>query len=142
MAVAIEFIHLFIPMRLIDEQYPGGWPAWKIRYAPVIGRSAWFDERLYTQCAMNGMDIDTYADEWKHSFSQLFATPEGYEERWNSAVGKFMHPNGGPLDWFKMGGHSAWLIGDEGSKRISRLNLGETNRWLNPENYPAQTPMR
>ena len=140
MAIAVEFIHLFIPMLLIDEEYPGGWPAWKKRYARVIGRSAWFDEHLYTQGAMNGMDIDSCADDWKRSFSQLFTTPEAHAERWNTAVGKYMYPDSAYIEWFKIGGHSAWLIGDEDSKRISRHNFMETDRWNHPNNYPARMP--
>ena len=46
MSVSLEFIHLFIPMRLIDEQYPGGWPAWKSHNSGAIGASAWFDEQI------------------------------------------------------------------------------------------------
>ena len=78
MAVVLEFIHLFIPMRLIDEQFPGGWPTWKSHYRNVIGRSAWFDEHLYSQGAMNGLDIDDAAAKWKHAFPALFSGEEGF----------------------------------------------------------------
>ena len=81
MSVSLEFIHLFIPMRLIDEQYPGGWPAWKIHNSEVIGASAWFDEHLYTQGAMNGADIDSVAHSWKQLFPAVFhgAEPDDHQ---------------------------------------------------------------
>ena len=140
MSVALEFVHLFIPMCLIDEKYPGGWPEWKTRNASVIGRSAWFDEHLYTQGAMNGADIDWHAEQWKQVFSSLFAVPEGYADRWHNAVGEYLYAKGGQREWYKIGKGCAWMVGDEGSKRIGRSNVVETMRYQHPEKFPPMLP--
>jgi hypothetical protein len=127
-------------MRLIDAQYPGGWSEWKARNARVIGRSAWFDDHLYTQGAMNGADIDWHAEQWKQAFSLLFTAPEDYAEHWHTAVGKYLIANGGQGEWYKIGNGCAWFVGDEDSERIGRGNVSETMRYRHPENFPPQLP--
>jgi hypothetical protein len=142
MSVAVEFIHLYIPMSLIDEQFRGGWPRWKILNDRLIGRSAWFDQQLYTQGAMNGLDIDAHAARWKNAFPELFAGLEGIEKRWHTGVGEYLAARGGRADWFHTTAGATCLVGTEPDERISRDNVKETDRWLHPENYPAQNPTR
>ena len=140
MSVAVEFIHLFIPLSLIDEQFRGGWPRWRIQNAHVIGQSAWFDQYLYTQGAMNGLDIDYCAARWKQAFPKLFDGPEGAEKRWNTGVGEYLVARGGRMEWFSIGSGEAFLAGRDSGEIISNTNVKETDRWLHPENYPPQNP--
>jgi hypothetical protein len=142
MSVAIQFIHLFIPMSLIDEQFQGGWPRWRIENERLIGQSAWFDQHLYTQGAMGGLDIDGHAVRWKRAFPELFPGPEGLEKPWNKGVGEFLVARGGRVDWFCIDGYVTYLTGTEPGQRISRDNVKETDRWLHPENYPGRNPDR
>jgi hypothetical protein len=142
MSVAVEFIHLFIPMSLIDEQFQGGWPRWKTFNERLIGRSAWFDQQLYTQGAMNGLDIDDHAARWKKAFTELFSGSEGLDKPWNKGVGEYLVAHGGRADWYCIDGHVTYLTGVEPGERISRDNVKETDRWLHPENYPVENPMR
>jgi hypothetical protein len=141
LSVALEFIHLFIPMRLIDEQFSGGWPEWKRLNRNLIGGSAWFDELLYTQCAMNGLDIDSFAADWKKSFPELFPGLSGRERHWHTGVTEYLVANGGPQDWCQTASGCAWYGGEEPGEEIFRSSIEQTERWQHPENFPARIPM-
>jgi hypothetical protein len=140
MAVELEFIHLFIPMTLIDEYYPGGWPEWKRDHDHLIGGSAWFDEHLYTQGAMNGADIDDVAAYWKQLFSPFFSGPEGASKKWDKGVLDYFAGKYPDTGWYLIDTKRscAYLTGEDAGEARHRDNLDEVRRYTHPDEFPAR----
>lgn len=54
MAISLGFINLFVPIRIIEQKYPGGWTQFQRDHAG----SAVFDTHLVRQCSGNPDDIE------------------------------------------------------------------------------------
>ena len=65
MAIALEFIDFIVPIKTIEEKYPGGWKHCLEDHEHLIGGRVWYDEHLFHDGAMNPMDIESLVDIWK-----------------------------------------------------------------------------
>ena len=112
MAVALEFLSLIIPIKVLHEKYEGGWERC-IADASTIG-SIWFDEHLLRMGAMSSRDIEAMVQWWKdHGLVPIEVT--GGEHRWKDCC-VIESPFGNtrlPCDWVEIAedGQSASLKG-------------------------------
>ena len=58
MAISLGFINVFVPLRVIDRKYPGGWAQFQQDYAD----GAVFDDHLVRYCSGNPNDIEAMID--------------------------------------------------------------------------------
>ena len=78
MAVALEFIDFIVPIRVIEEKYPGGWKQCLIDHRRILGGRAWYDEHLLRDGAMNPADIGDLLEEWTGlGFTPFTDGPDG-----------------------------------------------------------------
>ncbi|MCK8514984.1 hypothetical protein M0534_01385 [Methylonatrum kenyense] len=59
MAVLLEMINVLIPVRVIEQKYPGGWGAWREERPPH-----WHDANLARYGAMSGFDVELMLQDW------------------------------------------------------------------------------
>lgn len=77
MAIMTEFINLIVPIRKIEEKYPGGWAQCLKDHAESIGRRIWFDDHLFRDGAMNPMDMKALVEEWEEMGFTLYLEKDG-----------------------------------------------------------------
>lgn len=65
MAIALEFINLIVPIRLIEVKYPGGLEQCLRDHEALLGKRVWRDEHLWRDGAMNGMEIGLLIEMWQ-----------------------------------------------------------------------------
>jgi hypothetical protein len=64
MAIATEFIDFIVPIKVIEQKYPGGWEQCLEDHKDLIGGRVWYDEHLFRDGAMNPMDIERLVNDW------------------------------------------------------------------------------
>ena len=64
MAIATEFIDFIVPIKTIEQKYPGGWEQCLADHAHLIGGRVWYDKHLFRDGAMNPMDIEWLVNYW------------------------------------------------------------------------------
>jgi len=64
MAVAQEFIDLFVRISDVDRVYPGGVAGYLDHFADDIGTTIWHDTFLVREGAMSAADIQSMVDWW------------------------------------------------------------------------------
>jgi hypothetical protein len=64
MAIATEFINFIVPIKIIEEKYPGGWAQCLKDHSNLIGGRVWFDDYLFRDGAMNPMSMRMLVEEW------------------------------------------------------------------------------
>lgn len=77
MAIMTEFINFIVPIKTIEEKYPGGWFQCKEDYADVMWGRVWHDQHLFRDGAMNPMDMKNIAEEWEGKGFILFEDIDG-----------------------------------------------------------------
>jgi hypothetical protein len=65
MAIATEFINFIVPISVIRNKYPGGWEQCLQDHQHLIGGRVWYDEYLFRDGAMSGVDIDYVVQRWE-----------------------------------------------------------------------------
>lgn len=65
MAIATMFIDFIVPIKTIEEKYPGGWKQCLKDHENLIGGRVWYDDYLFHDGAMNPMDIESLVNEWE-----------------------------------------------------------------------------
>jgi hypothetical protein len=64
MAIATEFIDFIVPIKVIEQKYPGGWAQCLDDHADALGRRVWHDEHLFRDGAMGPADIEYLINHW------------------------------------------------------------------------------
>ena len=59
-----QFINFIVPIKIIEEKYPGGWTKCLEDHANLIGGRVWYDNHLFHDGAMNPKDIGSLVEEW------------------------------------------------------------------------------
>ncbi len=111
MAIYLEMINLIVPIATIEARYPGGWAGCLRDHEAVLGGRVWYDEHLFRNGAMNGMDIQFLLSDWQRKSFRAF-DDEDHPTRWVDlcVVDSF----GGltlPCDWIEIEQRKAWLRG-------------------------------
>jgi hypothetical protein len=114
MAIASEFIDFIVPIKLIEQKYPGGWEQCLEDHKDLIGGRVWYDEHLFRDGAMNPMDIECLVNDWTDLGFQCTTEING-QKTWHD-VCVFEGMFGGatlPCDWieFDAATRSAYLKG-------------------------------
>jgi hypothetical protein len=65
MAVRLEFIDLIVPVRVIEDKYPGGLAQCLRDYAPLLGRRVWHDGYLLRDGAFDPVGARERAEGWQ-----------------------------------------------------------------------------
>lgn len=65
MSIATEFINFIVPIKTIQEKYPGGWGQCLKDHQHLIGGRVWYDEHLFRDGAMSSMDIERLVERWE-----------------------------------------------------------------------------
>lgn len=64
MAVAQEFIDVFIRIADVDRVYPGGMMGYLEDFSDLIGVTVWHDDHLLREGAMSSSDIESIVERW------------------------------------------------------------------------------
>lgn len=64
MAIMTEFINFIVPIKIIEEKYPGGWNQCLEDHAELIGGRVWYDDHLFHDGTMNPADIGSLVERW------------------------------------------------------------------------------
>jgi len=81
-AVAQEFIDLFIPIKEIERVYPEGWNAYLDKFAEDLGHSIWHDDYLLREGAMSADDIAKAIQWWAELGVETHRTEGGRPVEW------------------------------------------------------------
>ncbi len=79
MAVALEFINLLIPTRIIEDRYPGGLDACIDDHWHLLGKRIWYDDHLLRDGALTPQDMRKLVEGWALVGLQPLARSDG---RW------------------------------------------------------------
>ncbi len=102
MAIATEFIDFIVPIKTIEQKYPGGWEQCLADHADLIGGRVWYDKYLFRDGAMNPMDIEHLVNDWMDLGFTCFTEKDG-QKVWQD-VCVFEGLFGGatmPCDWIE-----------------------------------------
>lgn len=77
MAIMTEFINFIVPIKVIEEKYPGGWTQCLEDHAELIGGRVWYDDHLFHDGAMNPMDIESLINEWSSRGFECIGEKDG-----------------------------------------------------------------
>jgi len=80
MAIVTEFLDFIVPIKVIDEKYPGGWAQCLGDHKGLIGGRVWFDKHLFRDGAMNPMDIELLVNHWTDLGSHCITDKNGESE--------------------------------------------------------------
>lgn len=65
LAIALEFINLIIPIKVIEEKYPGGIEQCLMDHEALLGERIWRDGHLWREGAMNSMEMFFLIEKWQ-----------------------------------------------------------------------------
>ena len=129
MAVGLEYVSLIVPIKNIEEYYPGGFKKYKNDNKNSIGASIWYDEHLLRDGAMNRYDIGRLIEEWESYGLKGVVEVDG-EKQWKDlcVVDYFAGPTL-PCAWLKYRGSAVSHINDDSKLVINRNNFwdGQTS---------------
>lgn len=77
MAIMTEFINFIVPIKTIEEKYPGGWMQCKEDYVDSLWGRVWYDDHLFRDGAMNPMDMKDIVEDWEGMGFILFDEVDG-----------------------------------------------------------------
>jgi hypothetical protein len=125
MAIATEFIDFIVPIKVIEQKYPGGWAQCLDDHADALGRRVWHDEHLFRDGAMGPADIQYLINYW----TDLGFTPtveKDGQKVWKD-ICVFQGILGGstlPCDWiaFDPKLHAAYLKGTPTGEVVGRVS--------------------
>jgi len=112
MSVQLECINLIVPIKTIEEKYPGGWQKCLADYESQIGSSVWFDEHLFREGAMNSFDIHLMLEHWKELGFKTHIGGKNIKKWVDICVVEVMLGDERvPCSWLEAEGHVAYLKG-------------------------------
>ena len=65
MSIKTEFINFIVPIGTIRTKYPGGWEQCLFDHSHLLQGRCWHDDYLFRNGAMNPIDIQSLAEDWK-----------------------------------------------------------------------------
>ncbi len=102
MAIMTQFINFIVPIKIIEQKYPGGWNQCLKDHANLIGGRVWYDDHLFHDGAMNPMDIGSLVEEWTQMGFECISEKDGQKYWKDVCVYEAMF--GGatlPCDWIE-----------------------------------------
>ena len=113
MTVALEFINVIVRIDAIRSKYRGGWDQFIADHEHRIGPTAWFDDYLYREGAMNPLDIRRLIDEWIDAGIDVYRLENGKPVEWiDICVVELFGPKL-KCDWISFTDAGAYLNGTE-----------------------------
>ncbi|TXG94128.1 MAG: hypothetical protein E6R15_08465 [Zoogloea sp.] len=111
MAISLGFINLFLPIRIIDQKYPGGWAQFQKNYAD----DALFDDHLVRYCSGNPNDIAAMVETLDSLGFETIAESEEQACWQDCCVVDHFGRTTLPCGWLQLAGdyRSAYLKGTE-----------------------------
>ncbi len=102
MAIMTEFISFIVPIKIIEEKYPGGWTQCLEDYAGLIGGRIWYDDHLFHDGAMNPLDMEKIVENWTAMGFECVGEKDG-EKYWKDACVYEAMFDGAilPCDWIE-----------------------------------------
>lgn len=64
MAILTDFIDFIVPIKTIEEKYPGGWEQCLKDHDSLIGGRVWFDAYLFRDGAMSPSNMELIVNRW------------------------------------------------------------------------------
>jgi hypothetical protein len=121
MTVALEFINVIVRIDAIRSKYRGGWDQFIEDRHYRIGPLAWFDNYLYRDGAMNGLEISTLLDKLVDAGLNAYRIENGNPVKWiDLCVVEFCRPisicnfrYNLKCDWISFTDTGAYLSGTE-----------------------------
>lgn len=123
MAIALEFLSLIVPIKLIHEKYPGGWTQCLEDHADLLGGCVWHDDHLFRTGAMSSTDIQTLVEEWAELGFEPIGKVKGKRVWKDCCVVVEMPPRATlPCSWIEItgDGHAVYLKGTEPGTVVGR----------------------
>ena len=65
MAIKLECYQIIVPISKIEAKYPGGWQGCLANHQRHLPNGTCYDKYLFSDLAMNPMDIDAKGDQWE-----------------------------------------------------------------------------
>mgnify|MGYP000190284374 FL=1 len=111
MAISLGFINLFVPLRLIDRKYPGGWARFRQDYAD----GAVFDDHLVRYCSGSPNDIEAIVEKLHALGFETIVESDGHAYWKDCCVVEHFGKITLPCDWLQLAKdyRSAYLRGTE-----------------------------
>lgn len=103
MAIRYEFMNLVIPIQTIDKYYPGGFKEYHSKHKSSFGTRCWYDEHLFRDGAMNGMDIEDLIKRWQRFGLVLLAERDGKKMFKDMCVFDYFTDLNDVCDWLEYG---------------------------------------
>jgi len=115
LAIALEFIHLIVPIHIIERKYPGGWEQCLKDHKPLIGGRVCFDDHLFRDGAMAPRDAEDLVNDWARRGLETTREINGERHWWDCCIVSFPFGVSLPCDWIEISddGYSAYLKGKE-----------------------------
>ncbi len=123
MVVASEFIDIFVPVRIIERKYPGGWAGFLQHAADSIGSKAWHDGNLYREGAASPNELEKRLAFWRdHGLTTHAENADGSPSIWIDVCVAIFGSATLPCDWLLWSSHppGAYLRGTEPGILVSR----------------------
>jgi hypothetical protein len=124
MSVQLEFINLIIPIKTIEEKYPGGWEQCLSDYRHSLGGAVWYDDHLFRLGAMSPDGMKFLIDSWEELGFTGYEV-EGGESRWVDmcVVEELFSAPTLECDWIIIGDRSATLRGKPPTLPVGRNEM-------------------
>ena len=129
MAIATEFIDFIVPIKTIQEKYPGGWEQCLKDHQHLIGGRVWYDEYLFRDGAMSSIDIERVVERWEAMGFEGVAENEN-RKYWKDICVFEMGGPTFPCDWvdFDLETRTAFLKGVELGEIVYRDNFDRKSK--------------
>ncbi|CAM3680431.1 hypothetical protein [Polynucleobacter antarcticus] len=103
MAITTDFLNFIVPIKKIHEKYPGGWEQCLKDHEELLNGRVWYDDHLFRDGAMNGMDMEDILKHWEAMGFECLAQKDD-KQYWKEAC-VFASGFGSttlPCDWLEV----------------------------------------
>jgi len=121
-AVRLEFINLIVPIKIIEEKYPGGWSGCLRDHAKSIGRVVWYDDHLFRTGAMDPEMMDNLIEKWTRQLRFIATEVVDGKVVWKDLCAVDWFGCQHDCDWavFDSALRAGWLKGTESGEVVGR----------------------
>ena len=128
MAIALEFIDVVVPIRVIRAKYPGGWEQCLRDHQNLVGGRVWYDEHLFRDGAMTPQDAKSLVARWA-SLGFVPTVEKDGQQAWNDlcVVEVMLGGTTLPCEWLEVDStrRAAHYRGTEAGVVVGRASVND-----------------
>ena len=133
MSIQLEFINFVVPIKVIEDKYPGGWQRCLIKHKKLIGGRIWYDEFLFRDGAMGPEGIEHLFNKWTEMGFTPTETIDG-KSHWKDVciIEGMLGGLTRPCEWliYDAAAQSVSMRGDTSKVVVSRYDFKEEPGWV------------